>query len=177
MTDNNKDQIKLWAVRIFLIALILLWMSTIFGFSAENGEESQSLSDQITIQVVHILNSNYEQMDIARQQEYFHTISFFVRKIGHFGEYGILGVLVVGLLLTFEKLRTYKRICMLPVLLTTLIGMIYACTDEYHQSFVDGRSPQIRDVCIDTAGCFVGAVFLVTIWLLIFRRKRKNVGK
>lgn len=30
--------------------------------------------------------------------------------------------------------------------------MLYACTDEYHQLFVPGRSGQLRDVMIDAVG-------------------------
>lgn len=90
MTYQKGYFIKLWAVRVILIALIALWMSTIFGFSAENGEQSQSLSDKITIQVVHILKSDYDTMDVNNREEYFNKVSFFVRKTGHFGEYGIL---------------------------------------------------------------------------------------
>ena len=169
MTYQKGYFIKLWAVRVILIALIALWMSTIFGFSAENGEQSQSLSDKITIQVVHILKSDYDTME-----EYFNQVSFFVRKTGHFGEYGILGVLISTFLLTFEKIRNKKRY--IVILITTIIGMVYASSDEVHQNFVDGRSPKVMDVCIDTTGCFMGVVFVTIIWFLICRRKRKNVA-
>lgn len=70
------------------------------AFLPENGEQSQSLSDKITVQVVHILKSDYEDMDVKAKEEYFNTVSFFVRKTGHFGEYGILGVLISTFLLT-----------------------------------------------------------------------------
>lgn len=177
MIDDNKRHIKLWAVRIILIALIVLWMGTIFGFSADNGEQSQSFSDKITIEVVHFFNHSYDFMEPDKQQDYFNTVSFWVRKTGHFGEYGILGVLVAALLMTFNKIRKIKKEGTLPVVFTAITGMLYAATDEFHQGFVDGRSPKVMDVCIDTAGTFIGALFLVIIWLLIFRRKRKNVGK
>ncbi len=29
---------------------------------------------------------------------------------------------------------------------------LYACSDEFHQSFVPGRGPAFRDVLIDTSG-------------------------
>ena len=32
----------------------------------------------------------------------------------------------------------------------------FAATDEYHQSFVAGRGPSVRDVCIDTFGAMIG---------------------
>ena len=121
MTYKKGYFIKLWAVRVILIALIALWMSTIFGFSAENGEQSQSLSDKITVQVVHILKSDYEDMNVKAKEEYFNTVSFIVRKTGHFGEYGILGVLISTFLLTFEKIRNKKRY--IVILITTIIGM------------------------------------------------------
>ena len=175
MTYKKGYFIKPWAVRVILIALIALWMSTIFGFSAENGEQSQSLSDKITVQVVHILKSDYEDMDVKAKEEYFNTVSFFVRKTGHFGEYGILGVLISTFLLTFEKIRNKKRY--IVILITTIIGMVYASSDEVHQNFVEGRSPKVMDVCIDTTGCFMGVVFVTIICFLICRRKRKKCGR
>lgn len=57
-----------WAVRIFLIALILWWMIIIFGFSSADGTESSSLSDKITIQVVHLLEPDYDKMSVDRQE-------------------------------------------------------------------------------------------------------------
>jgi VanZ family protein len=34
--------------------------------------------------------------------------------------------------------------------------VIYAVSDEFHQSFTPGREPKLRDVLIDTAGSFLG---------------------
>ena len=177
MTGDSKRLIKLWAVRIILIALIVLWMSIIFGFSSDTGEKSQSLSDKITIKVVHILNDNYDKMSSAKQQDLFNMISFYVRKTGHFGEYGILGGLITIFVMTFDKIGKLKKKSAISVIFATLICMIYAMTDEFHQGFVDGRSPKLMDVFIDTAGGFTGAMFLIIILLWIIRRKRKNVGK
>lgn len=39
---------------------------------------------------------------------------------------------------------------------------LYAGTDEYHQSFIHGRGPEVRDVFIDTAGA---TLCLLLIWL------------
>ena len=41
-------------------------------------------------------------------------------------------------------------------LLAGLICAGFAATDEYHQSFVAGRGPSVRDVCIDTFGAMIG---------------------
>ena len=46
------------------------------------------------------------------------------------------------------------------ILLMFLAGLIcvgFACGDEFHQSFIAGRSPSSRDVCIDSVGVFLGS--------------------
>lgn len=172
MRNNGKShRWKIWIVRIVLIILIIWWMNVIFGFSAENGEQSRSLSDKITIQVVHILESDYDKMDIASQEDFFGKVSFVVRKIGHFGEYGILGILISCFLMTFEKIRKLKIKEIKIVLITAGICMLYAATDEFHQGFVDGRSPKVMDVIIDTFGGMTGAAMSSVI---LFLKTRKD---
>ena len=105
----NKKR-TLWAVRIILIALIVCWMMTIFDFSAANGQQSQSYSDGITIKIIRLIKKDCNMLSKDRQQEYFNQVSFFVRKTGHFGEYGILSLLWSGFLLTFKSIRKIKNI-------------------------------------------------------------------
>lgn len=164
----------LWAVRILLIALILCWMVTIFGFSSANGKDSSSFSDRITIRVVHLLESDYEELTVDAQEKIFNKVSILVRKTGHFGEYGILAVLWMILLLSFERIRKFKWYVVLT--LPTMICFIYAISDEFHQGFVDGRTPKAMDVIIDTVGGLAGAGVVLIVWL-IFRRKNERLGK
>lgn len=160
---------KVWILRIVLIALIVGWMFMIFDFSADDGVESQTLSDKITIKVVHIIKPSYDSMPKTEQKALFNKVSFIVRKIGHFGEYGILGLLVTGLLLTFEKIRAIKLKWI--VLISTLWCTVYAVTDEVHQIFVNGRTAKVGDVFVDMFGGFLAAVILVAIWNKINKRK------
>ncbi len=161
---------KKWCLRILLLAGLFWWMSIIFGFSAETGEESQSCSDGITIRVVHFIAEDYEQLSKPEQEALFQKTSFFVRKTGHFGEYAILGVLISGLLLTFPQFQT-KNILFFAAAVS--IGLIYAASDEIHQGFVSGRSPGFFDVCVDTAGVFAGAVFIWILTKLLWVKKEK----
>lgn len=34
--------------------------------------------------------------------------------------------------------------------------ILYSCTDEFHQLFINGRSGSFRDVLIDTIGILIG---------------------
>ena len=67
-----------------------------------------------------------------------------LRKIAHAGEYGILAALLV---------RALRR----PWWAVTL-AVLYAISDEVHQSFVAGREGAVLDVVIDSIGVVVGTV-------------------
>ena len=45
--------------------------------------------------------------------------------------------------------------------------MLYACTDEFHQTFVDGRNGTPVDVCIDAIGMAIARAIA-----LIYARRR-----
>ena len=61
----------------------------------------------------------------------------------------------------------------LRLLLAWLIAAAYAATDEVHQLFVDGRSGSFVDVCIDSAGAFLGVLCLA----IFFRGYRQHAQK
>ena len=44
-----------------------------------------------------------------------------------------------------------------------ILAMLYAASDEWHQSFVPGRHPQLTDVLIDACGAATG--LLIFWWL------------
>lgn len=46
----------------------------------------------------------------------------------------------------------------------------FACSDEFHQVFVDGRSAQIFDVCVDAAGALLGLALLFAFCRLPFMK-------
>jgi VanZ family protein len=74
-------------------------------------------------------------------------------KVLHCLAYGILGGL-----LAFAAHRTA-----LSPAVAVLLGVAYGATDEIHQSFVPGRSPDVRDWLADAVGVCL-AVFLYTRW-------------
>jgi len=77
-------------------------------------------------------------------------LDFIVRKIGHMGVFGILARLLARAF-TGSTYWSWKKIFAASFVLTFL----YACTDEYHQSFVPGRGPSVHDVAIDTVGAWL----------------------
>jgi len=76
------------------------------------------------------------------------TFDLILRKCAHMLEYGLLWFL---LLRAFGYERAW---------LAASIAIAYACSDEFHQTFVDGRHGTPVDVAIDTAGMAVAALAL-----------------
>lgn len=79
--------------------------------------------------------------------DYFHIVEVIVRKLGHISEYTFLAI---SLFYGIDK--TYKKDYLIPF----IISILYACTDEFHQLFVPGRSGMIQDVFIDSIGIIIG---------------------
>lgn len=75
------------------------------------------------------------------------TWDFVIKKLGHITAYAIL----FGL--TFRATRNVKQ--------SFIFCVLYALSDEYHQSFVPGRTPMLRDVGIDIIGMCLACVFSV----------------
>jgi VanZ family protein len=75
------------------------------------------------------------------------------RKIVHFAEYALL------CLLWWRVLRT-RAGAGRAALVALLISSAYAASDEYHQSFVEGRSGRPLDWVIDSAGAAAAAIYL-----------------
>jgi VanZ family protein len=56
--------------------------------------------------------------------------------------------------------------------LAGLLAVVYAATDEIHQSWVPGRGARVADVMIDAVGAFLGA--WSAFWILPRRGKARN---
>lgn len=79
---------------------------------------------------------------------------FIIKKTAHFVEYAVLSFLYLRAFLGSKTLKKKS------FLLAFLISLVYAASDEYHQSFIPGREPRIRDVIIDSMGALF-AIYMV----------------
>lgn len=76
---------------------------------------------------------------------------FVIKKAAHLFVYAVLSVLIYRSL----KLTThYSKLYLL--IFTITITILYAISDEFHQTFTLGRGPTLRDVFIDLAGGLTG---------------------
>jgi VanZ family protein len=85
------------------------------------------------------------------------SISFLPDKLAHLILYAGLGFLTArGLVRTRGMKALSFRI------FAALFALAYGITDEIHQHFVPGRTPELGDVAADAAGGLLGA-FLFTV--------------
>lgn len=86
---------------------------------------------------------------------------FSVKKGGHMLGYALLAISLV---------RAQGRWDKKSLALAVLGCVLYALSDEFHQSFVRGRSSTLFDVGIDTIGASLGLALRIGLWGLYSKR-------
>jgi VanZ family protein len=78
-----------------------------------------------------------------------------IRKLGHVAEYFILGILL------FRAFRSDSRELLILrwSVSSLLVVVIYAVSDEFHQSFISTRTASLVDIGIDTLGGILAQSF------------------
>lgn len=168
--ESKKTNYKLIIIRIILSILILINFITIFGFSEQNGEQSTGLSRSITLGVLNTFD-DYNEPLTEKQEAQVLNVEHIIRKLAHFTIYTILGLLLMSLAETFD-FTNKKRL-----FLSVLIGFLYACLDEFHQSFTPGRTPLFTDVLIDMLGVIVGSLIVLICVKIIQNKRNKKLMK
>ena len=87
-----------------------------------------------------------------------------LRKIAHILEYAILCFLLIRALVK-EKISFVKTL-----ILAVIIAFLYSISDEYHQTFVQGRQGSLKDIGIDSIGIFLMAI----LW---YYKVKRNKGR
>ncbi len=157
---------------VFLM-LAVLWMVVIFAQSAKVADESQQLSSEVIEAFGEHFIPEYEEWDEAKKEDFVETYSFPVRKAAHMTEYAILSILLfLGLYVEKENgVSGTKEIKGLnrgkSMIISWLTATIYAATDEFHQTFVAGRSGELRDICFDAVGALIGVFLAILIYNVI----------
>ena len=122
--------------KIINIVLLIIWLVVIFIFSSDDYIETTNKSSKFDF-IVNIVCKNEDTKP---------KVKYIIRKVAHFTEYFILAVLVLNVL------KDYKTINYKLLLLTFILCLLYAASDEWHQTFVDGRVGTYKDVIIDSLG-------------------------
>ena len=114
--------------RIFASVLLISWLGVIFYLSSLSNES---------------LPTTFLWLGGLRQ------------VVGHFGLYAVLGGLSLVTLWAWTG-DWHRRVVWVGVVI--LFGLAYGALDEFHQSFVAGRSSSLFDLLIDSVGVVAGVM-------------------
>ncbi len=149
--------------------LAVIWMGVIFIFSAQNKEESSVVSEGLSDRIVGTAGWLFRlHLSEERLYEIAYAIEFFIRKAAHMTEFAILAILFYIWLGRWQltRLRRYGVAAGMTIL--------YACSDEFHQLFVEGRAGQISDVAVDGVGALLGLALFLLLQEVMMRVRNKK---
>lgn len=138
-------------LKVILPIAIIALITVIFCFSAQPADESDKVSKTFTREVVEWF-LRFTDGDAGNAGEIAERIHGLVRKYAHLTLYMLLGVLST----LFFGAVIFRKYSLASILCAAAVCVLYACSDEYHQTFVAGRSGEVRDVLIDTLGSVIG---------------------
>ena len=148
--------------KIISFIVLILWMIVIFSFSSADANKSTGTSDKVITTMIEIKDKITNNETPNNEKEIIvKNSSFYIRKLAHITEYLILGFLMFNLLKQYSVTNIYYAIG---------LSILYSCTDEFHQLFINGRSGSIKDVLIDSIGILIGTY----LYKLLFIKNKEN---
>ena len=143
-TVTGRDFGKFWLP-------VILWMALIFTLSTGIG--SMQRSSRIIGPLLRMIWT-----DIS--DETIHDVQVVVRKGGHLAGYAVLGILV----LRARNFGLFAR----PwnpraAVFSEVVSILYAVSDEFHQSLEPTRYGSVWDVLLDGLGAAAG---IATVWAI-----------
>lgn len=148
---------KRW--NIILGLLVLLTLAFIWGNSLLPRTESQEISRGLLAELCAALEHVGMHLDSQNDQ--------WLRKLAHFGEFGMLGA-ELGLLLCLNRRQSVQGFVN-----CAFAGLAVAVTDEALQ-LISNRGSQVQDVLLDFAGFLTGLLLCGLLCGIIGRKRPKN---
>ena len=151
MKKKKKIKTKIWISWL----LVIIWMIVIFVLSNSPAKESTHDSKKAIEDTIVTTTKVTNDMGITDYHPSNNELKKLVSKLNnplregmHSFEYFILAILLLIALTNSNIKKKYFK--------TFIICFIYILTDEYHQTFVAGRTFQLIDILMDSIGTLVG---------------------
>ncbi len=160
---RKAGEIKVKVLRVLAVGFTIFWMVLIFRFSADTGIESHELSDAVTRMFCEIVRRfTGRDLIMALTAHQYSVLELCFRKMAHMGIYCMLSFSTMLVLFTFPLGMIFR------MLVSLIFCVIYACTDEFHQVLVAGRTPDFLDVLIDSAGAAAGIIGALLFFCIVY---------
>lgn len=154
--------------------LVIIWMIIIFLLSNMDTFESNSKSKNVinkvietTVDTTNKIGITNDHLSEQKKQEVTNDLNKPIRKLMHGSVYLILTILLMNALIV-SNIKFSK-----VIILSIIISFIYAYSDEYHQTFINGRTGKLSDVLIDTCGSILG-LSLYSLGYFVYQKKNNK---
>lgn len=153
---NDTERTSLWVIagRVIFTAALIACIWFIFSNSMAVADVSSSESGRVLVLLQDILR-RLGHPGLANR-----LTMHIVRKMAHFCEYTLEGFLLM------LCMRVYSRHPLKHITVPMLGGVLTALTDETIQLFSPGRSSQVTDVWLDSAGVLAGILAALVLLAL-----------
>lgn len=145
--------------QIFFWLVLLSWMLFIYHLSDQPAVISAETSRTLSRQILEVVQEDPTPQMVR-------AFDAFLRNSAHFGVFLVLGILAY---FTFSN-----QSLTFPGLISFVFGTTYAFSDEVHQIFVAGRAFQLRDLALDSLGCFLGVALAAYLFFLIKKQQGRK---
>jgi VanZ family protein len=172
MNSNRYNSKKPDVIRVIFIMMLIGWMALIFIKSNEpyyTQDIRPYLTDWFPPSSLNIWLPHWEfyySGQLLTWKEPYVMLEFIFRKSAHVIEYAVLTMLwIINL-----KATALKRYIFL---ISPVMVIVYAASDEWHQSFIIGRTGHAIDVAMDS----IGMLIVIFVWLgWSWRKRNRNRG-
>ncbi len=177
MQDNKKLTVKkIICLAIAAVAMVAV-MLAIFLFSGQDGKTSTTVSTGVADTVVDIMDIEVPKGETSTTVPIVAGLN--IRKCAHLFLYMMLGLTSFAFFTALFWLvtRPFKLKLLCVSVCALLLCFVYACSDEYHQSFIPGRTSNFADVGIDAIGFGIIIAVCIAVWLVvsfIIRKRAKE---
>lgn len=155
-------------IMILGIILSITWMIVIFTYSSQNGEVVDNKANTI-IETITEKDDSYQQKTEEEKVLINNDYEFYISKTVHVLEYGALCFFLFMAFILIKK-RT------LNYLFSFIITVLFAISDEWHQTFTPDRTARPQDILIDASAAIICILSLELIYTIItiIKPKYKN---
>lgn len=157
-----------WILTAFLAGFIFFMSS--MDTNESNGKSKTIINEVVekSVETTNGLGITDKHPSKYKMQQVIEKWNYPLRKVAHASEYFVFTILILVVL----KNSGVSGVKMYVI--ASIICFIYSCTDEYHQTFVNGRTGQFSDVLIDTLGGFISCI-IYNIIIKINKCKKEHI--
>ncbi|WP_018662061.1 VanZ family protein [Heyndrickxia acidiproducens] len=153
---------------LILGVILLVFMFVMFSFS--NTPYKEQDMRPFLEKIIHLNENSLPDIEffyggsLVTSKMPYDFIEFFIRKASHVTEYALLAFLA-GVFVRFAR----PRLRVAAYFASFFFSFFYACLDEWHQSFIQGRTGHIIDVItFDSFGILIGLCLCHAVTKRIF---------